>query len=198
MSWSNWIYLAIGLGLGVSSHWLFSRFKQLGSQGALIDLPEGQLTTALNSSLNKDISSAQKDDEDISTLRAKLKQTQIAYNLAREMSQFKAGFLARTTHELRSPLSSLISLHQLILSDLCDNPDEERVFVAQAHSSALKLMSLIDEILEVSRLEHGTIKLEIQPLELATVLTKVYNLTHLIAANFDKSSFAERVYCEDG
>lgn len=91
--------------------------------------------------------------------------------------------MVRTSHELRSPLNSLIGLHQIILSDLCDDPAEERTFVAQANSSALKLIDLIDQILEVSRLEHGNSKLEIQPLQLAVVLAEVYNSIHLIAAN---------------
>ena len=120
---------------------------------------------------------------DVTAILEELKQTQMAYHMATEMSQFKAGFLARTSHELRSPLNSLIGLHQLILSDLCDNPEEEREFIAQAHASALKLMQLIDEIIAVAKTQHGTSRIEIQPVELAKVLEEVYNLTHLQAAN---------------
>jgi signal transduction histidine kinase len=112
-----------------------------------------------------------------------MQETQLAYQMVKEMSQFKAGFLARTTHELRSPLNGLIGLHQLILSDLCENPDEEREFIAQAHERALKLLKLIDEILNVARLEHGTNRLEIQPQSLAEVLQEVNKLTYMLAAN---------------
>lgn len=110
-------------------------------------------------------------------------QTQLAYLMAQQISQFKGGFLARTSHELRSPLSNIIGLHQLILSDLCDDRDEERQFVAQAHEAALQLVKLIDEILNVARLEHGTNKLEIQPLQLSFVLEEVCNILRMIAAN---------------
>jgi signal transduction histidine kinase len=82
--------------------------------------------------------------------------------MAKEMSQFKAGFLARTSHELRSPLSSLIGLHQLILADLCDSPEEAREFVAQANASALKMVKLLDEVIAVSKTEHGTNRLELR------------------------------------
>jgi K+-sensing histidine kinase KdpD len=112
-----------------------------------------------------------------------LQQTQLAYFMAREMSQFKAGFLARTTHELRSPLNGLIGLHQLILSDLCDDPAEEREFIGQAHERTLKLLKLIDEILTVARTEHGTNKLDIQPRPLAQILEEVHKLTYMLAAN---------------
>jgi hypothetical protein len=194
MSWSNWIYLAIGLGLGVGSSWLFGKYRsRTGAvEAGLIDKPEEPIIhlnppvqeLGESAASGSDSSSIpQHDNQDVSALVAKLEQTQIAYQLAHEMSQFKAGFLARTAHELRSPLNSLIGLHQLILSDLCDDPAEERTFVAQAHQSALKLIKLMDQILEVSRLEHGTNHLAIQPLHLATVLTEVYNLAHLLAAN---------------
>jgi len=153
MSWSNWIYLGVGLALGAGSRWLFGR------------------------------STRKRGDGEVPPLLEQLKQTQVAYQLAHQMSQFKAGFLARTSHELRSPLNSLIGVHQLILSDLCDDPAEERKFLAQAHESGLKLMKLMDEILNVARIEYATNYLEIQPLQLAQVLQEVYDLTHLLAAN---------------
>ncbi|WP_228061871.1 sensor histidine kinase [[Phormidium] sp. LEGE 05292] len=125
----------------------------------------------------------QKSKPSIAAISEELKLTRAAYHLAAEMSQFKAGFLARISHELRSPLNSLIGLHQLIISDLCESPEEEREFIEQAHASALKLVGLIDEVLNVSRTEYGTNRLDIQPLQLAEVLSQVYDLTHLQAAN---------------
>jgi K+-sensing histidine kinase KdpD len=154
MDLANWIYLTTGLGVGLASRWL--------------------LPPKLSPDL-KGISPQQLDRV--------LPQTQLAYLMAQQISQFKGGFLARTSHELRSPLSNIISLHQLILSDLCDDRDEEREFVAQAHEAALQLVKLIDEILNVARLEHGTNKLEIQPLQLSFVLEEVCNILRMIAAN---------------
>ncbi|MBE9166868.1 HAMP domain-containing histidine kinase [Pleurocapsales cyanobacterium LEGE 06147] len=116
-------------------------------------------------------------------LKEELKQTQLAYQMAAQMSQFKAGFLARTSHELRSPLNSLIGLHQLILSNLCESPEEEREFIAQAYQSALKLMQLIDEIVSVAKTEYGSNQLDLQSLQLADIFNQVYSLTHLQAAN---------------
>lgn len=164
---TNWIYLAIGLGLGLGSRWLFAKSQNIAIAA-----------TALKENLNI----TENHKQDTSVVLA-LQQTHLAYQLAQEMCQFKAGFLARSAHELRSPLNSMIGLHQLILSDLCDDPAEEREFIAQAHASALKLMQLIDEILDVARLEHGSNKLEIQPLQLSALLAKVHSLVHLLAAN---------------
>lgn len=118
---------------------------------------------------------------EIERLQEELRETRLAYQMAMEMSQFKAGFLARVSHELRSPLNGMIGMHQLILSDLCDDPAEEREFIGQAHASALKLLKLLDLILTVSKTEHGSIKMEIQPLSLASLLNEVYQLTYLQA-----------------
>ncbi len=169
MNWSNWIYLGAGIALGIVFRQLFARWLR----------PSQALSNVLSSSFPV----APLAQEDMPPISQQLHQTQLAYQMAREMSQFKAGFLARTTHELRSPLSGLIGLHQLILSDLCEDPAEEREFVAQAHERTLKLLKLMDEILSVARTEHGTNKLDIQPRPLAQVLQEVHNLTYMLAAN---------------
>ncbi len=161
MNWSNWVYLGAGLALGMGFHKLFMWIKEPTDSFGVRSM----------------------DKKDVSVLLQQMKQTQLAYQMAREMSQFKTGFLARTTHVLRSPLNGLIGLHQLILSNLCDNPDEEREFIAQAHERALKLLKLIDEILNVARTEHGTNKLHIQPQPLAEMLQEVHNLTYMLAEN---------------
>ncbi|MGF1541285.1 MAG: sensor histidine kinase [Pleurocapsa sp.] len=120
---------------------------------------------------------------EIDNLREELKQTQLAYQMAAQMSEFKAGFLARTSHELRSPLSSMIGLHQLILSDLCESPEEQKEFISQAYHSALKLMKLIDEIVAVSKTEYGSNRLNLESLRLSEIFADIARLTHLQAAN---------------
>ncbi|MBW4662799.1 MAG: HAMP domain-containing histidine kinase [Chroococcus sp. CMT-3BRIN-NPC107] len=155
MDWTNWVYLATGLGVGLASHWL--KLPKLSTAAQATPLPPSS--------------------------DGVLQQSQLAYLMAHQMSQFKGGFLARTSHELRSPLSNIIGLHQLILSDLCDDLTEERNFVAQAHEAALQLVKLLDEVLNVARIEHGTNKLEIQPLQLSFVLEEVCNITRMVVAN---------------
>ena len=120
---------------------------------------------------------------EIEELKKELEETQLAYQMAAQMSQFKASFLARTSHELRSPLSSLMGLHQLILSDLCESPEEQKEFIAQAYQSALKLMKLIDEILAVAKTEYGSNRLVLESISLKELFNYIYQLTHLQAAN---------------
>lgn len=170
MNLTNWIYLAVGLGFGWASQWLLRQPKSVLSP-AVSDRQSDRQSPQLPTQV--------KGDESLLALQ----HMKLAYLMAQQMSQFKGGFLVRTSHELRSPLNSIIGLHQLILSDLCDDPAEERQFVSQAHQSALRLVKLMDEILNVARIENGTNKLEIQPLPLSFVLQEAYNITYMMAAN---------------
>jgi len=110
-------------------------------------------------------------------------QWRLAYHLAAEMAQLKAGFLARTSHELRSPLNSVMSLHQLILSDLCDSPEEERDFVSQSYDAAQKLLKLIDQLTDLSKLEQGNASLSITPIDLNELLLEIEQVVDIQARN---------------
>lgn len=120
---------------------------------------------------------------EIEQLKIELENTRIAYQMAQEINQLKTGFLGRITHELRSPLSSLISLHQLILFDLCENVEEEKKFLEHAYQSAQKLLAMIDEIILVSKLDYGTITLKVESLDLNLLCSELQTFTKLPAAD---------------
>ena len=183
MGETDLIYLLVGIGLGVMG----SRFRKFLK--VRFPRPRGiarGLGSHLHESTDSNTSGCHQTDtdaEDIQRLKQEFKQNQLAYQMAMEMSQFKAGFLARTSHELRSPLSRLIGLHQLILSDLCESPEEEREFVQQANASAHTMVKLLDEVTAVAKTEHGTNVLEICSVSLKQLFEDLYRLTHLQAAN---------------
>ncbi len=153
MNWTNWIYLGIGLAIG---RWIW---RESSSDRRASQVPTSPADLSRN------------------------QQLELAYQMAIEMSQFKGGFLSRTSHELRSPLNGIIGVHQLILADLCENTTEEREFIAQAHESALKMVQILDEAIGVARVEQGTDTLDLQPVQLAEMLSQVKILTHLKAEN---------------
>lgn len=123
----------------------------------------------------------QTPESQIAALQQELAELRLAYQMAVEMGQFKIGFLARSSHELRSPLNGLIGMHQLILSDLCENPEEEREFVSQANTAAQKLVKMLDEVLTVAKADYGTLPVAIQPVPLAIILQQVVDLVRLPA-----------------
>ena len=186
------MYLAVGVGLGLIGSRLIRSIKEPVKEpvvSPMLSQPPKAESQSLEPLKEEPVvspisSQSQKaESQSLEPLKDELKQTQLAYEMAREMSQFKAGFLARTSHELRSPLSSLIGLHQLILADLCDSPEEAREFVAQANTSALKMVKLLDEVIAVSKTEHGTNRLELRSQQLATIFEDVHRLTYLQAGN---------------
>jgi K+-sensing histidine kinase KdpD len=134
----------------------------------------GYLTTRGSFSVNMD---------DIDALKRELQQTRLAYQMAVAINHLKSSFLGRVAHELRSPLSSMISLHQMILADLCESPAEERQFIAQGQLAGRKLMAMLDEMINLSKLESGTIPLEREIFSLTKLWEDWASLTYLQAAN---------------
>lgn len=182
------IYLLVGVGLGFVGSRLVGSSKEsmpTTAESLTENPPLDNQTPLPPETVESTVVSRVQEvpQEKLHTLQEELKQTQMAYAMAKHMSEFKAGFLARTSHELRSPLSSLMGMHQLILSDLCDSPEEERDFLAQANTSAQKMVKLLDEVIAVAKTEHGTNTLDTQPVQLLKVFDEVDDLTYLQAAN---------------
>ena len=104
-----------------------------------------------------------------------------AYEAAIDLAQFKSSFLARTAHELRSPMNALISSLQLISADLCDSPEEEREYVEIAQESALKFIGLLDEVIKVSKLQTGTLEIRSTDVDLSMMVQEVYFMCRMQA-----------------
>lgn len=163
MSWPDWTSLIVGIGIG-----FYGALRRSTSPASSPETPKSQ---ALASSSDSDDS-----DPDDSALAA-------AYHLAKQWGAFQAGFLARTAHELRSPMSSAIGLHQMILNDLCDDLEEERQCVADANQAAQRMVNLLDRLIEVSKFDSGAIEPDFQVVALSLILDDVEGLTYLQAAN---------------
>ena len=88
----------------------------------------------------------------------------LALQAQREINHYKQFFLARVAHELRSPLSSLISLQQLILHDLCETPAEEKEFLSDANVAAQKLLTMIDDLVTVSDAAFAVVTSVVNPM----------------------------------
>ena len=162
IGWANGIYFLCGVVVGM---------------GAAV------LAVKLRRSQRRSPSAKPRRQSSRAAYRDRCQQLELAWQMAADMAQFQQGFLGRIAHELRSPLNGTIGMHQLILNDLCDSPEEERQFVSNAQDSALKLMKLIDEMIVVSKAQQGTDIMEIEIISLRAVFQGVYDLIHLQAAN---------------
>ncbi len=99
-----------------------------------------------------------------------------------EASRLKSEFLANTSHELRTPLNGMIGFLQLVLDGMCESPDEERDFLRQALKCSRHLLGLINDVLDIAKIESGKLTLEIQEIDIRALFDEVYTVTHVQAA----------------
>ena len=106
---------------------------------------------------------------------ADLKASQAALVAAREAaeaaSQAKSSFLANMSHEIRTPMNGVLGLTELVLQN-DDLTDRQRRFIAMAHDSAKGLMTIINDLLDVAKIEAGRIVIDEQPFSLHDCLTE--------------------------
>jgi signal transduction histidine kinase len=79
-----------------------------------------------------------------------------------ETGRSKDEFLALVSHELRTPLNSILGFSKLILDGLTKSPEEEKELLRDVFASAQHLLGLVNDILDIGRLEAGRISLRLQ------------------------------------
>lgn len=87
--------------------------------------------------------------------------------------QIQSEFLTNISHEMRTPLSSILGLLRLILDGLCESDAEKESFVAEAHGSAEHLLTVINDLLDLTKIEAGKLKVEIGRVDLQSLFDEV-------------------------
>jgi PAS domain S-box-containing protein len=98
---------------------------------------------------------------------------------AERASQAKSEFLSRMSHELRTPLNAILGFAQLLEMD--ELPEEQSSSVDQIQVAGRHLLSLINEVLDISRIEAGRVSLSTEPVEVSEVLDEVTTLLAPVA-----------------
>ena len=106
----------------------------------------------------------QRVDERTAELSATAEQLVVARIAAEAASQAKSQFLATMSHELRTPLTGLIGFPELLLRKNSD-PDELRRFLELQRDAGRALLALVNDILDLSKIEAGKFELEQMPFE---------------------------------
>jgi signal transduction histidine kinase/CheY-like chemotaxis protein len=102
-----------------------------------------------------------------------------AWHAAQESSLAKSRFLATVSHELRTPLNGIMGMTQLMEREGAAPGQAERLGVVR--QSASHLLSLIDDLLDISRIEFGRMRLQRQVVALAPMVHEVVDLLRPVA-----------------
>jgi len=119
---------------------------------------------------------AQALDQMVERLKAGSEELEIAWKEAKSANQIKSQFLATTSHELRNPLHTIINCIRLVEDGLCDSREEEMEFLKRADETTIHLLNIINDLLDISKIEAGKLSVVTTPLDLRQILLEVINL----------------------
>jgi signal transduction histidine kinase len=91
----------------------------------------------------------------------------------READQLKSEFLALTSHELRTPLTGILGFTRLVMDGLYDDAEEMRSMLQDSYSSGQHLLGLLNDILDLAKIESGKLEVHPEPFSLAVLLEEV-------------------------
>ena len=104
-------------------------------------------------------------------LEDKNKKLQLAYDRLKELDRLKSNFLATVSHELRTPLTSIIGYSEMLLAGIAGSlATEQTEFVQTIFDKGEQLLGLILSLLDLSKLESGTMTIKRRRMELGPVL----------------------------
>jgi signal transduction histidine kinase/DNA-binding response OmpR family regulator len=107
-------------------------------------------------------------------LQERSQQLEVALERAQEADRLKSEFLANMSHELRTPLNSIIGFSRVILNGI-DGPitDLQRTDLTAIHNSGVHLLGLINDILDLSKIEAGRMELRKESVDISPVVKGV-------------------------
>lgn len=105
-------------------------------------------------------------DSMVERLEERAEELEAAWQEAQVANQLKSEFLATTSHELRTPLNAIIGCVRLVKDGCCDSEEEELEFLQQADDAAIHLLKIINDLLDISKIEAGKVELNLQPISI--------------------------------
>lgn len=186
--------------LQVQSEELQTQSEELQTQSEELQMQTDALT-AINKQLEERTKDAETKSRDLE--KAKKELEEIAEQLQLN-SNYKSEFLANMSHELRTPLNSILILSEMLVENGSNNlSDEETEFAKVIHSSGEDLLSLINDILDLSKVEAGKIDVLFGEVNLSELPTQMDQLFSPVAKrkniefNINKSDAIPEVFYTD-
>ncbi|WP_176847122.1 hybrid sensor histidine kinase/response regulator [Roseicitreum antarcticum] len=110
-----------------------------------------------------------------------------AFEEARRANTAKSQFLAKMSHEMRTPLNGVLGIAE-VLDDIISDPDQKRM-VGILHDSGGLLMSIINDLLDMSKIEADSLDLESVPFSVSDLAQRV-EMVHTLKASDKQLSFS--------
>ncbi len=107
----------------------------------------------------------------VTELRENEKQLRIAKNKAEEASKAKSEFLANVSHEIRTPLNAILGFSQYLFDNITDKQHKE--YISTILSSGKNLLNLINDILDLSKIESGKMDIEFHPMNYHEIINDI-------------------------
>jgi signal transduction histidine kinase/CheY-like chemotaxis protein len=181
--------VSIGLGVGLSAF-----------AGAQVLAPLGRITQAMRAvaegDMNHPIPDLRRPDEvgelaralnifrDNAVAKAALDEQLMASRIAREAAEAsaraKGQFLANMSHEIRTPLTAVIGFADL-LADSEGLPAKAQTYTQRIQCAGMALLTLVNDILDVSRIEARQVELDVQPCDLQSLMDDTLDFVRLTA-----------------
>jgi len=119
----------------------------------------------------------------------------------RELAQMKTDFVSKASHELRTPLSSIRAYVEMLVDGEATDEESRREFYSIIHNETDRLGRLIDNMLNISRIEAGIIQIERENVDVTSLVERAVNTIEPQAAEKDLSvntRVAELDLCVEG
>jgi PAS domain S-box-containing protein len=119
----------------------------------------------------------------IDALKSEKNKADIAAKKAQQESKFKTKFLASMSHEVRTPMNSVMGFLTLVENDLFENKEELKQFSKDAKLAAESLLDIINNILDISKIEAGKMELDEEEFEITGEINKAVSILKQTAKN---------------
>lgn len=169
--------------LTIPTHLRDQHRRALASAAAVPDQPLARRleTTAMRSDgsqfpVELAISSFRQDGKVMFTASIRDLSERAQAETMRQESEAKSRFVAAMSHELRTPLNSILGFSQLLAGAGSDQMSERQLrYLGHIESSGRHLLALINDVLDLSKVEAGQMEVELEPIELHPMLEEAVN-----------------------
>ncbi len=124
--------------------------------------------------------SAQRQLQEIALQKHEL---EVANAQIRENSRLKSEFLANMSHELRTPLNSILGFSEILKDNLAGkmSPQQEQECLENIHSSGRHLLNLVNDVLDLSKIEAGRLELQYEEFQVGSCISEVLTVVRPLA-----------------